>query len=208
MIISIILILLLALLSLIPTSGIFLSLEKLLWLLPLFFGVIFLLNRRYRYYSITMRIPFSIALADIPKLEAQSYEEESKKRFSRHGYTKEMQMGIPKVYLAGGFHSGWQDKVMNECPGFEYYDPRTHLLALPEHYKVWDLNHVKQSDIVFAVMDKDNPSGYGMVLEIGYAKGLGKMVIVVDEKSGSNEAFRKYFAIVKETADASIFSIA
>jgi hypothetical protein len=41
-----------------------------------------------------------------------------------------------------------------------------------------------------------------MALEIGYAKGLDKTVIVVDEKSGSNKEFRKYFAIVKETADA------
>lgn len=202
MVISIILILLLALFNLIPTSGISFSLEKLWWLLPLFFGVVFLLNRRYRYYSIAMRIPFSIALADIPKLESQSYEEESRRLFSRTSYIKETQMGIPKVYLAGGFHSGWQDKVMSGCPGFEFYDPRTHRLALPEHYKVWDLSHVKQSDILFAVMDRDNPSGYGMALEIGYAKGLDKTVIVVDEKSGSNEEFRKYFAIVKETADA------
>jgi len=111
-------------------------------------------------------------------------------------------MGMPKVYLSGGSHSRWQDKVISECPRFEFYDPRTHQLALPEHYKVWDLSHVKQSDIVFAVMDKGNPSGYGMALEIGYARGLDKTVIVVDEKSGSNEEFRKYFAIVKETADA------
>ena len=100
-------------------------------------------------------------------------------------------MGKIKIYLAGGFHSGWQDKVISECPGFEYYDPRTHRLALPEHYKVWDLSHVKQSDILFVVMDRDNPSGYGMALEIGYAKGLDKTVIVVDEKSGSNEELKK-----------------
>ena len=110
-------------------------------------------------------------------------------------------MGMPKVYLSGGSHSGWQDKVISECPGFEFYDPRTHGMESPNHYKVWDLSHIKMSDILFAVMDRENPSGYGIALEVGYAEGLRKTVIVVDEKSRSNEEFKKYFAIVKETAD-------
>jgi cytochrome b subunit of formate dehydrogenase len=65
-------VLLVALASIIPASGISFSAAKLLWLIPLFVGAVFLLNRQYRYYSIAMRIPFSIALADIPQLESQS----------------------------------------------------------------------------------------------------------------------------------------
>jgi len=74
-------------------------------------------------------------------------------------------------------------------------------MTLPAHYTAWDLSHIKASDILFACMDKDNPSGYGLALEIGYAKALGKTVILVDEKSSENEEFRRYFAIAKETAD-------
>ncbi|MFC1870983.1 hypothetical protein ACFLYF_01070 [Chloroflexota bacterium] len=74
-------------------------------------------------------------------------------------------------------------------------------MILPEHYNNWDLYHIKASEILFACMDKNNPSGYGVSLEIGYAKGLGKTVILIDEKSADDKEFKKYFAIAKETAD-------
>jgi hypothetical protein len=92
--------------------GISFSAVKLWWLLPIFVGAVFLLNRRYWYYSIAMRIPFSIALADIPQLESQSELKHGKKeRLGALGF-EEVYMRVPKVYLAGGFHSGWQDKVI------------------------------------------------------------------------------------------------
>jgi hypothetical protein len=201
MLISSLVLLGVAISSLIPSTGIFISAASLLWLVPLLVSMVFLLNRRYRYYGITMRIPFSIALADIPKFERTMDLEPSKRRDSRIYKMEVVQMGKPTVYLAGGFHSGWQNKVVSACSEFQFYDPRSHGIAQPKQYAVWDLNHIKISDILFGVMDKDNPSGYGLALEIGYAKGLGKTIILVDEKSSKDEGFKKYFALAKESAD-------
>lgn len=87
-----------------------------------------------------------------------------------------------KVYLAGGMKSDWQDRVMEACPEHTYFDPRTHGLSDPEEYTKWDLEHVEKSDLVFACFTKDNPSGFGMCIEIGYANALGIPVLLVDEQ--------------------------
>jgi nucleoside 2-deoxyribosyltransferase len=86
------------------------------------------------------------------------------------------------VYLAGGFGSGWQDKVKQEVERVTFLDPSTHGLKEPDEYTVWDLELIRQSNIIFAYLELSNPSGYGLNLEIGYAKALGKMVILVNEK--------------------------
>ena len=46
-------------------------------------------------------------------------------------------------------------------------------------------------------MQKDNPSGFGLTLEIGYAAALGKQIILVDEKSSFDEIFEQKFKIEK-----------
>ena len=108
---------------------------------------------------------------------------------------------LPKVYLAGGSHSGWQYEVIKSCSEIEFYDPRTHNLSKPEQYTLWDMHHIRLSNILFGCMNKDNPSGYGLSFEVGYAKGLGKTVILVDEKSSEDEHFQRQFAIIREAAD-------
>lgn len=50
-------------------------------------------------------------------------------------------------------------------------------------------------------MSKTNPSGYGLALEIGYAKALNKMVILVDDRSANDKSFNRYFEICHQTAD-------
>lgn len=87
-----------------------------------------------------------------------------------------------KIYLAGGMKSDWQDKVMVACPNHTYFDPRTHGLENPADYTKWDLEHVAKSDLVFACFTLDNPSGFGMCIEIGYAHRADKQIILVDEQ--------------------------
>jgi len=99
-----------------------------------------------------------------------------------------------RVYLSGGMQSNWQEKVIQEVPDIEFSNPATHGLEQPEQYTAWDLFKVAQSDIVFAYLEKDNPSGVGLALEIGYAKALGKLIIFVDEKEEPR------FEIVKHTS--------
>lgn len=101
-----------------------------------------------------------------------------------------------KVYLAGGFRSGWQDKVMKAAPIAYYLDPSQSELTDPKEYTKWDLDALDRCDVVFAYMEGDNPGGYALSLEVGYAKALGKIIIFINEK---NE-IAKYMAMVEESA--------
>jgi nucleoside 2-deoxyribosyltransferase len=110
----------------------------------------------------------------------------------------------PKIYLSGGFRSNWQEKLIQEFHGqCIIFNPRAHFLENHNDYWAWDIHFVNECDILFAYMESENPSGFGLTLEIGLAYGLGKTIILVDEKSKSDEKFEKYFRIVKDTADAS-----
>ena len=113
------------------------------------------------------------------------------------------------IYLAGGMKSGWQEIVKERIKGKDFYtfDPRNHQLENPEQYTIWDLYHVKNCDIVFAYIEQDNPSGYGAALEIGYAKALGKTIILVDEKSISDESFKRQYELIRKTADIVFYSL-
>lgn len=86
------------------------------------------------------------------------------------------------VYLAGGFKSGWQKQVITH---HQIIDPSTKdetKLSMNE-IGIWDKNAVQISDIVFAYMERTNPSGFGLSCEIGYANALEKVVILVLEKN-------------------------
>jgi len=113
------------------------------------------------------------------------------------------------VYLAGGMSSGWQARVISELRGqFTFYNPAEHAIQNGEEYTAWDLHYVRCSDIVFAYMEETNPSGIGLSLEVGFARALGKTVILVDEKSVADLAFAHRFHIVRETASITLNSLA
>lgn len=108
-----------------------------------------------------------------------------------------------KVYLAGGMNqSNWQNKVIKSVgkKGFIFYNPREHSLTDSKEYTIWDLYYVRKCDILFAYMQKENPSGLGLTLEVGYAKALNKPIILVDERSLSDESFANKFTIVRESS--------
>lgn len=108
-----------------------------------------------------------------------------------------------KVYLAGGFRTNWQEQVKTSCgDSLLLFNPREHGLEInSKQYTAWDLFHVKHCDIFFAHMEATNPSGLGLCLELGYAKALGKTIVLVDGKSLEDESFAKYFEIARESAD-------
>ena len=108
-----------------------------------------------------------------------------------------------KVFLSGGMNeSNWQQKVINLVgkDGYIYFNPREHFLLNASEYTMWDLFYVKNCDVIFAYMQKDNPSGFGLTLEIGFAAALGKQIILIDEKSASDEIFKQKFKIVRESS--------
>lgn len=108
----------------------------------------------------------------------------------------------PKVYLSGGFTSAWQNSLTKELTGkFTFYNPRENLLEEPKGYTIWDLHHIKKSDILFGYLESSNPSGIGLSLEIGFASSLNITTILIDEKSKFDQNFKRYFSIVQKTAD-------
>jgi len=102
------------------------------------------------------------------------------------------------IYLAGGMKSDWQERVIQGAPQFSYKDPRSHGLSEEKAYTEWDLRAIRDSQLVFAYLDSDNPSGYGMSLEIGYAKALGREIWYVCEDATARQ---RYFGMVRACSD-------
>jgi len=100
-----------------------------------------------------------------------------------------------KVYLAGGFRSGWQDQVMAARPSCDYLDPRSHSIKDPTLYTDWDLRAIQSCDYVVAFLENGNPGGYNLALEVGYAHALGKPIVLINEKT-------RYTSMLNEVADA------
>jgi nucleoside 2-deoxyribosyltransferase len=90
---------------------------------------------------------------------------------------------------------------MKAVPTLLYFDPRSHGLQSKADYTAWDLEAIRKSDCVFAFMEKGNPGGYALALEVGFAKALGKFVIFVDEKSVADPQTGRYLEMICETAD-------
>jgi hypothetical protein len=103
----------------------------------------------------------------------------------------------PHIYLAGGMKSGWQDRVIDALPHCVFIDPRTHGLRDEKSYAAWDLDGVWRSRLVLAYMDTDNPSGFGLNLEVGYATGIGRDVWYVCEDTSPRQ---RYFGMVRACA--------
>lgn len=114
------------------------------------------------------------------------------------------------VYLAGGFRSGWQDELL-KIEGFKFIDPRSKELRdgekinMPvQQYGQWDLHFIRNSDIVFVYAEHDNKSCIGLSVEAGYAKGLGKTVILVLEPNDTIK--NEYLVFLTQVADITFSS--
>jgi nucleoside 2-deoxyribosyltransferase len=106
---------------------------------------------------------------------------------------------LKKIYLAGGFRSGWQVGVASKLSGFDLLDPSAHSIEDPAEYTRWDLEAISQSNIVLANMEASNPGGYSLALEVGFAKALGKVIILVDQIEDSTVS--RYFEMVRQCSD-------
>ena len=107
---------------------------------------------------------------------------------------------MDKVYLSGGMRSDWQDRVMEAEPNAEYFDPRSHGLKNPFDYVAWDMRHVGMSTIVFAYVEAENPTALGLAAEVAAGSVEGKLIILVDEKSATDEKFARYFTFIRVLA--------
>lgn len=100
------------------------------------------------------------------------------------------------IYLCGGMHNNWQDKFIAHFPDgrHEFLDPRTQGKKTEQEYTKWDLEGIRSCDLIVAYMDNDNPSGFGLNLEIGFAHALGKPIYLVMEYLGFRD---KYFGMAR-----------
>lgn len=115
---------------------------------------------------------------------------------------------ISKVYLSGGFKSNWQSTVIELLEDkFIFFNPRDHGLNQSDFYTTWDIHFVKECDIFFAYMETSNPSGYGLSFELGIAYALNKTIILVDEKSGVDASFARYFKILHKPSGVVVNSL-
>ncbi len=105
------------------------------------------------------------------------------------------------VYLAGGMRSKWQDVVKKAHLDAIYLDPRDHGPMPEKAYTDWDVTAIRRADIVFAYLEKDNPGGQGLALEIGVASALGKYVIFVEEPGHPQT---RYFGMCRQVADVTV----
>jgi nucleoside 2-deoxyribosyltransferase len=109
-------------------------------------------------------------------------------------------MNRQKVYLAGGMHSDWRDDLKSSV-NIDFIDPSKkesgNKLSVKE-YGVWDLHHIDQCDIVFVYIEKTNPSGYGLSVEAGYAKGKGKTVILCMEPGHDKHSYLRFIENVSD----------
>jgi hypothetical protein len=110
-----------------------------------------------------------------------------------------MNLPLKKIYLAGGFRSGWQQIVKSKLRGFVLLDPCAHGILDPLEYTRWDLAAVRDSDILLANMEASNPGGYALALEIGFAKALGKSIYLVDQIA--DPSVSHYFEMVRQCCD-------
>jgi nucleoside 2-deoxyribosyltransferase len=91
------------------------------------------------------------------------------------------------IYLSGGMKGSWQDQLLT-LP-VVVIDPRTRGLTEERDYTEWDLAGIRASDLVIAYMDSDNPSGFGLSLEVGYARALDIPIWYVCEDTTSRQRF-------------------
>jgi len=113
-------------------------------------------------------------------------------------------MNIAKLYLSGGFHSMWREKVKEALDGFHFFDPADNrsLNFSLEESGVWNKHNLAKSDIVLAYFEKTNPGGFGLACEMAYAFALGKTVVFVFETNEIHKA--KYIEFMKNFATITV----
>ncbi len=104
----------------------------------------------------------------------------------------------PTVYLAGDTQSGWQRRVCKAIQDLQLLDPSKEDLADPKELTRWGLQAIRKSDVVLAYLDKDDQNGHALAFELGYAKALGKTILLVQEHGAEQD---KYIQTVRQVAD-------
>ncbi len=108
-------------------------------------------------------------------------------------------------YLAGGMRSDWRERFIDEVDK-EFLHPKyigkmairwltPQRLPSPDYVEN-DLHLVSNADILFGYLEKDNPSGLGLVAEMGFAKALGRQIIFVNEQG--DDRYTEFLCVMSD----------
>lgn len=112
-------------------------------------------------------------------------------------------MNKPKVYLCGGFRSGWDDEAADQLGHvYDTIQPKLTGLKDQEEYTPMDLGLIEQSSVLLANMEPRNP-GRNLYFEIGYAKRAGKLIVMVipEDYFFLDGIPQRYMGMLMESAD-------
>lgn len=122
-----------------------------------------------------------------------------------------------RIYLSGGLESDWRDKVKGEVPNIEFLSPKPlGIFQKQDEWWTYDKILMQMADAIFAYIEPGIWVPVGLLIEIGEMHGLGKPVILVNERyyngirkegeSPENQLTR-YLECVKSFADVLFASL-
>lgn len=105
---------------------------------------------------------------------------------------------VPVIYLAGGMKGDWQDRIIENCKGAIFIDPRKSGQPAENEYTAWDLAAVERCDAIIGLMESTNPGGSGLAVEFGWGASIGRHLMLVEEAGFPQE---RYFGMVRAIAN-------
>ena len=110
------------------------------------------------------------------------------------------------IYLAGDLKSNWQDSLLPSISAHTVTDPRKFQGLAAADYTAAELAAIRACDVLIACMRADNPSGYGLMLEAGYALGLSKRIIFWDAVQSDRNRSR-FFDMLRAACGCVCYSV-
>jgi nucleoside 2-deoxyribosyltransferase-like protein len=99
---------------------------------------------------------------------------------------------LMRIFLSGGTRGLWQDQVISELSGAEFFDPRTLRSLEMRDIAATELRWLESTDCLFFYFEAQNPSGLGSAFEVGYCYARGIPIVFVDEKKTSHTQWLAY----------------
>lgn len=111
-----------------------------------------------------------------------------------------------QVYLAGGMHQNWRERIIDEVPEHSFIDPSDCPYKTEFGGLTWKLDRLYSSHLCLVYMDKANPSGYDLNFEAGFAEGHAITIWFVCDLEPEDPRYN-YFGIIRAVATRHFKSI-
>lgn len=118
-----------------------------------------------------------------------------------------------KIYLAGGMHAPWRADVIQGITEYfedfghkppEFIDPCVWNTDDETVYTRKDLDAIDEADVVLGRMTRDNPSGYGLCVEVGYAFGTDTPIVWWQDALSERD---RYFGMCRAMSTLQVHSL-